>query len=601
MGRIIQLSKDLINKIAAGEVIERPASVVKELVENSIDANASKIEITVTNDCLNLRIADNGSGIHPDDISLAFSKHATSKISKYNDLWEINSFGFRGEALSSIFSISRLTCYTRIKENDYAIKVESDDNIGFKTSTTASAIGTIFEIKDLFYNVPARLKFLKNPKTEFSYIQEVIQSLALANPDVSFTLYNNSTRSVHTSGSGALLNTICEIYSNSLATNLLKVECKDELSKLSLNGYISIPSFERSSKKSIHTFANKRSIKCSVFSKAIDNVYKTRMEKGKYPFIVLNLDIKPSDIDINVHPAKKEIRYKNPNQIFQFIFSSLDKTLSNASYLEKDDKIIDFSSKFKDDNGDDLLICEKQLIDNNQISLYSMDNPVLNVRPENNFIEPIFHNFNNIESTTNNSSNNFLNQDNNLDNINFKIIGQYLNTYIIFEEEDSLFIVDQHIADERYIYNQLKETKEISSQILLISDVFDLEPSDYAFLYDNKDFFKKQGYEYNLIDDNKLIFRKIPQVIAHLKIKDIFAQVVNCKDKSDIDLEERILITTACKAAIKAGQPLSLWQMQGLISKWKRTKDCFTCPHGRQIVHKFSQKDISGLFKRNID
>ena len=320
MARINKLSKDLINKIAAGEVIERPASVVKELLENSIDANSTKVEIRISNDCRNIRIADNGVGIHPDDIDIAFFKHTTSKISKYDDLWDITSFGFRGEALSSIMSISKLKCTTKIDNCDYAVKVSFDENGNLIKSKTVSNRGTIFEIEDLFYNVPARLKFLKNPKTEFSYIQEIVQQIALSNPDVSIILTNDNKTALKTLGSGDLLSTISELYSVNIADNLLEVKNKDIFTKMSLDGFISKPTFERSSKKSINVFVNKRPIKCQVFSKALDLVYKNRLPKGKYPFVVLNLTVNPNDIDVNVHPTKKEVRYSDPNKIFSFIF-----------------------------------------------------------------------------------------------------------------------------------------------------------------------------------------------------------------------------------------------------------------------------------------
>ena len=332
MARIKQLSKHLINQIAAGEVIERPASVVKELVENSIDAGASKVSIEISNECRDIRVADNGCGIHPDDIMLAFSKHATSKIQTDEDLFAINTLGFRGEALSSIISISKVTCITRTKDFETGTKVKCE-NSEVKQVETGCAVGTIMEIKDLFYNIPARLKFLKSPNTEFSYIQELIQSLAIAHPEVAIELKKNGKTTVKTSGQNILLQTIKEVYSQEVTENLKEVLKTDQIEGFKISGYVSTPDYTRSSKKSYHMYINSRSVKCPVFQKAIDLAYKNLIANGKYPFIVLNLEIPPSEVDVNVHPTKKEVRYKNTNQIFNFIYTSIQAGLAN--YVEK--------------------------------------------------------------------------------------------------------------------------------------------------------------------------------------------------------------------------------------------------------------------------
>ena len=326
MARIVQLSKNVINQIAAGEVIERPYSVVKELTENSIDAGASKISIEISNECRNIRVADNGSGIHPDDILLAFSKHATSKITSGEDLYSVRTMGFRGEALASIISISKVTCTTRTKDFDYGTKVECE-NSEVKKAQTGCAVGTIMDIRDLFYNIPARLKFLKSPKTEFSYINELIQSIALAHPDVSFELKNNGKIVLKTTGQGDTLQTAKEIFGEETAKNLKEVLKTDKISNLKISGYISTPDYTRSSKKDYYTYVNSRSVKCPIFQKAIDMVYRDLIG-SKYPFVILNLEIPPEDVDVNVHPQKKEVRYKNPNQIFNFIYSSIDMALA---------------------------------------------------------------------------------------------------------------------------------------------------------------------------------------------------------------------------------------------------------------------------------
>lgn len=258
MARIQQLSKHLINQIAAGEVIERPASVVKELVENSVDAGAKKISIEITNDCRNIRIADNGCGIHPDDILLAFTKHATSKIKTDEDLFDIHTLGFRGEALASIISISRLTCTTRTAEFETGTKVKCENSEVNKVET-GCAVGTIMDIKDLFYNIPARLKFLKSASTEFSYIQELLQSIALANPDVAFELKRDGKTTLKTTGLGDLKRTIKELFNAEVTDNLKEVLKTDKIAGMQISGYVSTPDFTRSSKKKLlHVYKQTR-------------------------------------------------------------------------------------------------------------------------------------------------------------------------------------------------------------------------------------------------------------------------------------------------------------------------------------------------------
>ena len=571
MARIKQLSKHLINQIAAGEVIERPASVVKELVENSIDAGATKISVEINNDCRDIRVADNGSGIHPDDILLAFSKHATSKIATDEDLFDIHTMGFRGEALSSIISISKLTCTTRTAEFDTGLKVKCE-NSEVKSTQTGCAIGTIMEIKDLFYNLPARLKFLKSSNTEFSYIQEL-----------------------KTSGQNNLLQTIKEVYSADVVSNLKEVFKTDQLSNLKISGYVSTPDYTRSSKKSYHIYINSRTVKCPVFQKAIDTAYKSLIANGKYPFVVLNLEIPPSDVDVNVHPTKKEVRYKNTNQIFNFIYTSIQAGLSN--YIEKKVEAIEsfapqFSKSVQSPQTNIIDFVQPKLESTNSAIFAKDDDTVyisdsemkkLEEKHEQIVVQPKM--FVPTEKTQEPEEN---------------IIGQYKNTYILVEKEDGLEIVDQHIAEERYIYEKLMSEKNIVSQMLFVSDVVPVSSSEAILIKENLDKFEKFGYGIEFLKENELIFRKVPQMIAKVNPKEILADILENIDGNIDRLEEKILITTSCKASVKAGQKLSTWQMQEIIKKWRTTKMPYTCPHGRPIVKFFPHKEIAGFFQRNI-
>lgn len=583
MARIKQLSKHLINQIAAGEVIERPASVVKELVENSVDAGATKISVEISNECRDIRVADNGSGIHPDDIILAFSKHATSKIATDEDLFDIHTLGFRGEALSSIISISKLTCTTRTKDFETGTKVKCE-NSEVKKVETGCAVGTIMEVRDLFYNIPARLKFLKNSNTEFSYIQEMVQSIAIVNPQTAFELKKNGKTVLKTSGNNELKYTLKELFSSTVTDNLKEVLKTDALAGLKISGYVSTPDFTRSSKKDFHIYINSRTVKCPIFMKAIDTAYKNLIANGKYPFVVLNLEMPPADVDVNVHPTKKEVRYKNTNMVFNFIMTSIIAGLSN--HVEKpiatnqsnegqEEKIIEFTpiepSVIFNKTEDEILI-KTTIQDNNS-------NIQVPIQTEQKQI------FKPIENKPQEPEEN--------------VVGQYKNTYIMVEKEDGLEIIDQHIAEERYIYEKLKSEKNIVSQLLFVSDILTVSATEAELIKENLEKFEKFGYGIEFTGENELIFRKVPQMIAKVNPQEILADILENIESNIDGLEEKILITTSCKASVKAGQKLSTWQMQEIVKKWRTTKMPYTCPHGRPIVKFFPHKEIAGFFQRN--
>ena len=591
MGRIKQLSKNVINQIAAGEVIERPFSVVKELVENSIDAGATRISVEVANECRDLRVADNGSGIHPDDIILAFSKHATSKLESEEDLYNIHTMGFRGEALASIISISKLTCITRTKDFDYGTKVECA-NSEVKQTNTGCAVGTIMEIRDLFYNIPARLKFLKSHKTEFGYISEFLQSAAIIHPEIAFELKFNGKITFKTTPNDNQLLSIKEIFSSDIASHLKPVSKTDKLSGLKITGYVSSPDLTRASKKDYYTFVNSRLVKCPVFQKAVDMVYKNLIG-SRYPFIVLNLDIPPADVDVNVHPTKKEVRYKNPNQIFNFISSSVSDALQ--SRIEKKPAFETSTNTYESSDNEETYVSsnlniseiftQPQVQKKENVTEFKFANklkPTIPIVKENHT--------NSIQSKLINTPE-YIQED--------VIIGQYKKTYILIEKENGLEIVDQHIAEERYIYEKLKGSKNIDCQLLFVSDVMPVSVSDKNLLESNKDKLAKFGYEIDFVSETEAIFRKIPQILSKIPPKDILADILE-NISGDIDnIEEKILITTSCKAAVKANTYLNQYQMEEIIRNWRTCKNPETCPHGRPISHFFEHKDLAKFFKRN--
>ena len=588
MKRIHQLSVNLINQIAAGEVIERPSSVVKEIVENSIDAGSTKIDISVSNECRNIRIADNGSGIHPDDVVLTFTKHATSKIEKEDDLWNILTLGFRGEALASISSIAKVTCTSKTSDFDYGIRVTAE-NSEIKQTKIGCSLGTVMDVENIFYNQPARLKFLKSDKTEFSYIQETVIQAALSRPDIAFSLSHNGTAILKTSADGDLLLRIKEISGENVADNLQTVEKTDRENNIKLTGYVSNPQFTRSSKKDIRIFVNSRPVKCPVILKAIDMAYKNLLPIGKFPYAVLNFEILPSDIDVNAHPTKKEIRWQKPNLIFNFTISAIDKALTSAEYSDR--------AVVSNISGN--------LPFNNFYGNSGEDKDTYFVQNQNNFVNRPSSPINYAEKFKQISSSVSLDfEDKKLIEINENnvqtdtIIGQLKDTYILIETPQGLEIVDQHIADERFLYEKLLSQKEVISQLLLISDIIELAPEEVELLENNKEKLLKYGFEIKKADENKIIFRRIPQILTRVPQAEIAAELVNNINGNLDDAENQILITTACKAAIKAGDKLSIWQAEELIKRWRATKNPQVCPHGRPISHIIPIKDISKFFNR---
>lgn len=598
MGRIIQLSKNVINQIAAGEVIERPFSVIKELVENSIDAGATRISVEVSNECRDLRVADNGSGIHPEDIVLAFTKHATSKIQSGEDLYDVKTMGFRGEALASIISISKLTCITRTKDFDFGTKVECQ-NSEVKQTQTGCAVGTIMEIRDLFYNLPARLKFLKSPKTEFAYINEFLQSIALVHPKISFELKFNGKTTFKTTAQNEQLQTVREVFSDELVTNLKPVFNEDKLSGLKISGFVSSPDYTRSSKKDYYMYVNSRLVKCPAFQKSIDTVYRNLIGNTRYPFIILNLQIPPCDVDVNVHPTKKEVRYKNPNQIFNFIYTSVSSALKISQKFEVPEEAVqhiqekqsEITEPFVDDvivNKEDSIssIFKRPEVVETKVLDFQKPTPKQTLAKENISV-PVQSKL--IET------NDFKQED--------VIIGQYKKTYILIEKENGLEIVDQHIADERYIYEKLKKSKNIDCQLLFISDVIPVSPTDRELLETNKEKLLQFGYEIDFLTNkdgnDEVIFRKVPQMLSKISPKEILADILENMHGDLDNIEEQILITTSCKAAVKANTYLNQYQMEEIIRNWRTTENPETCPHGRPVSKFFEHKDVAKFFQRN--
>jgi len=605
MGKIKLLDKNLINQIAAGEVIERPASVVKELVENSVDAGATRISIDIANDCRDIRVADNGSGIQKDDIEKAFTRHATSKIAIQDDLWNINTLGFRGEALASIISIAKVTCITKTQEDTNGYKAICEES-EVKITETGCDFGTTMEIKDLFYNVPARAKFLKNSKTEIGYIQEIMQSLAISHPNVVFSLTNNNATLLKTTGSNNVEVVISEIYNSAIIKELKQVQNEDTQANIQVIGVASTPLYTRSNKKGIYIFVNGRSIKCPICLKAIDNAYSNLIPKGKYPFVALSLHIPTSDIDVNVHPTKREVRYKETNLIYNFVYYSIKNALSEykpqeqyTTYAQPTEILYNKVATTTSENYYPKTDFSK--FSNNQSSSHSNSkNYSTQFKPAQ---EKIYMEKASSISSSDTVQQHFFHQ-NEAEIIQNRpqIIGQFKNTYILIEKEDGLELVDQHIAHERYLYETLKENLKnngkISAQMFFTSLENQVEPENIEKLEKNKELLEQQGYIFE-INGNLVSIKQVPVIVAQNNAENIIEDVIECLNTNFDQVEDAILIMSSCKGAVKAGQKLSTWQMSDIIEKWSTTTNPQTCPHGRPIAKTIPTKEIAKFFLRN--
>ena len=384
--------------------------------------------------------------------------------------------------------------------------------------------------------------------------------------------------------------TVNEIFSDNIAKNLKPVLKTDKLSGLKISGFISTPDLIRSSKKNYHIYINSRTVKCPVFQKAIDMAYRHTLGIGKYPFVVLNLELPTSDLDVNVHPTKREVRYKNTNQIFNFIHSAIDMALANNSFTPPPSPVITSHPQpvAKTQNVLPFSPFTESYVENGEEFKAVSDEDIFRGREREHRETPIAQTMRLFEP---------------LENVTVAdeeehIIGQYKNTYILIETDEGLEIVDQHIAEERTIYEKLKSEKEVVSQIMFISDVLDVSASEAELLRENREKLEKFGYEIIFMNDSQISFKKIPQMISNLKPEELLSDILENLSGDLTGLEDRILIMTSCKASVKAGQKLNAWQMLQIIKKWRKCKQPYTCPHGRPISRVIKHKEIASFFER---
>jgi len=531
------LPDDLINKIAAGEVVERPASVVKELVENAIDAGATKITVEIQGAGAKLiRVSDNGCGMSKDEIKLALQRHSTSKIKQLEDLFNIQTLGFRGEALPSIASVSKL----EIEPNP-------------------SGSGITAKVKDLFYNTPARKKFMKSPVTEMGHIGDIVSKYALASPQIAFELISDGKPLLHTAGTGSLRDAIISVYGVELAKGLVSNETTFAGGKIF--GFISQPTLSRIDKTYEVFFVNKRYIKNFLLNRALEEAYRTLIPNNRYPVAVIFIEISPKQIDVNVHPAKREIKFQKTNEIMEDIRQFVAQTLKS----DKKFKVRDLPCRQAGWQASNISQATEIIFN---ATLEPIENPFFDEEPAADApLQPVY---------------------------------QFKNTYIIATDQNDLVLIDQHAAHERIIYDQLcQQAQNIQKQTLLLPETVEAGP----ILKENLDYLNSLGFDLEEFGVNTYRLRTVPAVAlktsAQQLLLDIAAELKSPGKSVQLEVkQENIRKLIACKSAVKAGDKLSYQEMTQLIKDLFSTPNPCTCPHGRPTMINLSQEELEKRFKR---
>ena len=638
MSFIHVLDDSTINKIAAGEVVERPASVVKELVENAMDAKADRIEVEITAGGTSyIRVSDNGIGMSREDAQLAVQRHATSKIFKVEDLLSIDTLGFRGEALPSISAVSRFSLQTRQAGRELGTEIKIIGGKEPEIGDTGCSLGTTIKVEDLFFNTPARKKFLKTNNTEGNKINDYIIKLAISRPDISFKFINNNKTSVVTPGNGNLHDTLRSIYGSSIGDALLGVDFSD--GEASIKGYISKPSTIRSNRSWQTFIVNGRIISNRAIAKAVDNAYTSMIPKAGYPMVALIMEVKPSTVDVNVHPQKSEIKFEDEGYIFKMVYKSVldavrphgEALNSLAATVERPERHftamptnVSTSKPTMEPLIDEfhfIPATEIEQTDKTQYSAPGIPRAAYQYR-----VEQQTKSFNEarqelaqIQSAPDKNEQ----PDNEtgilVDRETGEIIekdlaadcgrspmvpiGQVDNTYIIAQDADSLYIVDQHAAHERILYDRFAAmTDKIPSQQLLVHLFIEVSERESQLINANQELFTSLGFSLEQSGPNQYRLMEIPADIPVEEgeniIREILVSLEDMHKLSATEIRHACLAMTACKAAIKAGFELNFRQMEIILAELNNTTMPYTCPHGRPTILKFSTGELAKMFKR---
>ncbi len=653
MSRINILDEHTANKIAAGEVVERPSSVVKELIENCVDAKAKNITIEIENGGIDLiRIIDDGIGIVSEDVEKAFMPHATSKISKVEDIYNINTLGFRGEALPSIASVSKLSFRTRAKGSEFGTLLVLDGGRKIEHTEVGMNEGSIMEVRDLFFNVPARKKFLKSISREGSLITDIVTRIALSNTHIAIKLFNNGKKVIQTYGDGNLNNAIRTIYGRNISDHILGFNSTDE--SITINGYIGKEIIARGSRNNQSIFVNSRYIKNKTIVAAVENAFKSFSTVNKFPFFVLFIDVDANTIDVNIHPTKAEIKFDNDRIIFKSIFDIVHKTLKtdifdsfkeediNSRYVPETVESIKLNIIEEENLPIKNNVVEENIEQSNKIEP-SIDKVYNNIAIEDvNREEALYKRLkemsstyskdvdNNISYSTmvvkdsespykdeiNTSDKDILNEDK-VQPVKeeghsakfplLRTIGQFNKTYILAEYDNTLYIIDQHAAHEKILYEKYQKQiveSDLIVQPVLIPTLLDLSSDEFECYIDNKKVICDAGFIVEEFGGSTIVIKEVPYFIGKLDCKNLFLEIINNLMKLGSGKTEDVKInkiaSMACRKAVKANDTLSILEMDKLINDLRYIDNPFHCPHGRPIIIKFTEYEMDKKFKRIV-
>ena len=585
------LDDNTINKIAAGEVVERPASVIKELVENAIDAKADRIEVEIMAGGTSfMRVSDNGIGMSREDAEKAILRHATSKIVQVDDLQAIATLGFRGEALPSIASVSRFNLQTRQAGAELGTEIKITGGKTTEIGVAGCNLGTTIRVEDLFFNTPARKKFLKTNNTESGRINEFIIKLAISHPEIAFKLINNNKSSLATPGRGDLKETLQSLYGASVGQSLLPLEFEDE--DIKLWGFVSKPSAIRSSRSWQTFIVNGRIIASRAIAKAIDNAYHALIPKSGYPLIALNIEVPQHTIDVNVHPQKTEMKFEDESRIFKAVYKAVLDAVRPKGQVGQLGQLAAQADHVQQH-------VEKGLQELN-FGQSVMNFPLREEKPAMTWQEGTIAM---AQDKSVKSVQSVVDEEEKLPTAGMIPIGQVDDTYIIAQDGDSLYIVDQHAAHERVLFDRFSaQAEHIPSQQLLVHLILDFSTHESQIIEENLELLAGLGFGLEPSGPNQFRLMEVPADVpssqAEEFIREVLASMEELHRPTAAELRQAVLATTACKAAIKAGFKLNYRQMEILLQELNDTAMPYTCPHGRPTIIKFSSDELAKMFKR---
>lgn len=618
MPNIAILNQETIDKIAAGEVVERPCSVVKELVENAIDAGSTAITVEIKEGGISfIRITDNGCGIERDQVAVAFYRHSTSKIRSAEDLLTVKSLGFRGEALSSISAVARVELITKTYDELTGTRYVIEGSKELSNEEIGAPDGTTFIVKDLFYNVPARRKFLKTAQTEGSYISDMVEKLALSHPDISFKFINNNQTKLHTSGNGNRKDIIYHIFGREISSSLLEV--KHECEYFKVEGFIGKPVITRGNRNYENYFINGRYVKSNILSRAIEEAYKSFLMQHQYPFTVLYFTFF-SELDVNVHPTKMELRFDNNNEIYVELCDTIYAILSHKEMIPEvpvdstpaPKKIVHeykepIPEPFEKRRINEVRAAESRSVYGQSVTStvknYSATEPAAKAPETSSAYEPA-QVVTGTQQTLGDYDKVFLTESSKKQ---FSIIGQLFKTYWLIEFEDKLYIIDQHAAHEKVLYEKTMArlaNKDFTSQRISPPIVMTLDARECEMLEKYRPQIEQFGYEVEHFGGKEYMISAIPDNLFNIDMKDLFIEMLddfsNSTGRQTPDIITEKVASMSCKAAVKGNDKLTLPEINKLIDELLSLDNPYNCPHGRPTIISMSKYEIEKKFKRIV-